>query len=86
MAALCQPPFLPPSELGEAADAGSVAIEIKDGLTLVWQGLASGTYTASSATIAADSRDLSLVGRRAHNPASRSTNSLCGEVHRSTWI
>ncbi len=55
------PPFLPPEDLGEAADAGAMALVVEDGLTLKWQGLEGEPYAARRATIAADSRELALV-------------------------
>ena len=55
------PPFLPPDQLGEAADAGAMAIVVEDGLSMTWRGLAGGRYAARNATIAVDSCDLALV-------------------------
>ena len=55
------PPFLPPEDLGEAADAGAMALVVEDGLTLKWPGLEGEPYAARRATLAADSRELALV-------------------------
>ncbi len=55
------PPFLPPDYLGDAADAGAMAIVIEDGLTAAWPGLVAGPYAARRATIAANSSDLTIV-------------------------
>jgi hypothetical protein len=78
------PPFLPPEDLGEAADAGAMAIVVEDGLTLSWQGLAGGPYAARSATVAADSCELALVADGVCD-ISLSNNWPCGRTRGSSW-
>jgi hypothetical protein len=53
--------FTKPDELGEAADAGAMAIVLERGLAAVWLGLDRGLYSADSALVAVDSRELALI-------------------------
>ncbi|WP_336215989.1 hypothetical protein [Nonomuraea sp. LPB2021202275-12-8] len=50
-----------PDELGEAADAGAMALVFDKGLDATWPGLEAGRYTASQAVLAVDSQELAMA-------------------------